>query len=165
MKKTCTVCNEEKSLNEFYRYGRGDGRRGNCKACHNEQVMQRIGKAYYPTKKKKKCIDCGELINNKSIRCWECHKKYKQNNPTFRLHSSGYMKCGSIREHRFVMEKYLGRKLLPGENVHHKNGIRDDNRIENLELWITSQPTGQRPEDLLLWAEEIIKRYENFIKP
>lgn len=57
------------------------------------------------------------------------------------------------------MEEVLGRHLLPGENVHHKNGVRHDNRTENLELWVTTQPKGQRPEDLLVWAAEIIKRY------
>ena len=64
-----------------------------------------------------------------------------------------------VMEHRYVMECYLGRKLYQHENVHHKNGVRDDNRLENLELWSSYQPSGQRVEDKLAYAYEIIKLY------
>jgi len=64
-------------------------------------------------------------------------------------------------QHRFVMESMLGRKLMPHENVHHRNGVRDDNSEGNLELWTTSQPSGQRVVDKIAWAKEFLAFYEN----
>lgn len=64
-----------------------------------------------------------------------------------------------VPEHRLVVEELIGRPLLPTEEVHHVNGDRADNRPQNLELWDHSQPSGQRVQDKLAWAFEIISRY------
>jgi hypothetical protein len=71
----------------------------------------------------------------------------------------GATKSGHIMQHRKVMQEMLGRALLPAENVHHKNGVRSDNRPENLELWSRSQPSGQRVQDKVAWAREMLTLY------
>lgn len=89
----------------------------------------------------------------------------KSSGPTWYLAKSGYVSARihgrTALQHRIVMEAMLGRALEPFENVHHKNGVRHDNRPDNLELWVRPQPAGQRPEDLVAW---VVEHYSDLVR-
>ena len=70
-----------------------------------------------------------------------------------------------VFEHILVAEEMLGRYLMHEETIHHRNGVRDDNRPENLELWTRPQPSGIRVSDAVVWAREILARYEGACAP
>lgn len=79
------------------------------------------------------------------------------------VHMPGHPRARSsnyVFEHILVAEELLGRHLHPDENVHHRNGVKDDNRPENLEIWTRPQPSGIRAADAIAWAREILARYE-----
>lgn len=119
--------------------------------------------------------------NTVSCGCWRAEKasiRAKRRGPESHVWRGGRSKTpkgyilirsaelpnGTIRdrvyEHQLVMMRALGRVLRPGENVHHRNGVRDDNRIENLELWLVPQPYGQRVDDHVAFAKRILREYE-----
>ncbi len=105
------------------------------------------------------------------------HKWYQNKRDEWHLaHTTGYIwryvgrndpnaseHTGYAYQHRVVMAEIIGRPLRGNESVHHKNGDRTDNRPENLELWVKSQPAGQRASDLVEWARQILKDYEKLV--
>lgn len=158
--KTCATCEKSKPLDEFYTVKRGSfGRAGSCKPCFLARKAERDDNY----------CGCGKLLSsNAASKCSRCAKLKDDREP---LDVNGYVrltgeydhpnadKYGHLYEHTRVMSEFLGRPLHKKENVHHKNGVKDDNRIENLELWSKSQPAGQRVEDKLEWAREFIGQY------
>lgn len=122
------------------------------------------GKEFIPIRATKKCcsLRCArDLGNTKRGRKGALNPMWKGG---IRPQAGGYIRQwvegrGYILQHRLVMEQKLGRPLFRYEEVHHKNTIRNDNRPDNLELWIKKHPRGQRVEDLLEYAHWALDTY------
>jgi hypothetical protein len=147
------------------------------------RTCSECGREYEPSSRHLRCPACrsrdlcwcGAPKQGKSATCSRCRTVAGAANGRWKggrtRHKAGYVmlwapghpragKGQYVFEHILVMEGLLGRHLLPDESVHHRNGVRDDNRPENLELWTRPQPTGIRVSDAVAWAREILARYE-----
>ena len=120
----------------------------------NEIIAKVLGRTILSIQKKanhlnltkdKEIYSAMKSIDNEGDKCcnWKGGRKYNRNGYVFILDKGnpGADKNGYIFEHRKVMSEHIGRPLEDSEIVHHINGIKDDNRIENLELLINGEHT------------------------
>lgn len=183
VERRCYVCRSNPAPNQD-RESRCEDCRTTCESCGNQKPSNRSRNCRKCDQKEshlKNVCECGELKSKRAARCKGCSYLVPKSSQlpvgTKRASGDGYIKIkvdaaprgskdGNWRlEHHVVEEEKLGRSLRPGEEVHHKNLIRSDNRPDNLELWKSSQPSGARVSDLVKWAREIEVTYgEEFDK-
>lgn len=167
----CTHCGIDKPL-EDYQKGRGtiNGKLKRCRKCWSAR-KEELYKQQYAEGRFGICELCGVALSRvgrgrKKPLCRSCCTgenayNYKGGHTTTQGYVTVRRKDGSATfKHRVVMEDKLGRRLAQDETVHHLNGVRDDNRIENLELWVGAHPRGLKIPDAIKWAEEILARYK-----
>ena len=113
-------------------------------------------------------VETSSLTGGRTKSCG-CLRK-KTNNGYGKIDKNGYRSVyvkehkKYILEHRYIYEKHYGVNLESNQNIHHINGDRLDNRIENLELWDTTQPQGQRVEEKIMFYKELYERYKDHPK-
>lgn len=172
-----------KGVCKFPGCGKIHNSRGYCighyqqwKKHQNPDLLKPLRPTFFPLSEFCEVSGCSEKPKARNMCDMHLRRWYATGDPgpvgpirkrSWNYNAAGYVykmvpKNGKMRillQHRHIMEQHLGRELLSHENVHHVNGVRDDNRLENLELWSSSQPSGQRVRDKIAWAKEILAQY------
>ena len=170
--KVCSSCKESKGCSDFYKNKRAkDGLNCYCKKCLYEFQKKYLKNRseYQKQKMRDRQWIYQRIRRGVPLDAPRTPKKC----PNGTIGFNGYVElkgkewtghpCADsynrVMQHRLIMYNHLGRPLKPGENIHHKNGIRHDNRLENLELWTKKQPPGRSVEDVIRWCKEFLESY------
>lgn len=134
-----------------------------CAVCEKDFYQKRANNNQYC------CHDCKRLAASRRLQGVSVKGPKKHIKGSGYITSQGYKilsrrhpnssKRGQILEHVLVMATHLGRALRKDESVHHKNGVRHDNRLENLELW--SKSTHYRNQR---WGQSLFDKVSYFIE-
>lgn len=166
-KKKCMHCKEEKEVASFHKNRtNSDGLHVWCRACTKKKTREYRAKnpTGYERRRQKNFINWRTKLGiDPSI-------KIRNRNGEGYINQQGYLsfkkkdhpcsdKNGRVQASHLYYYEHTGYILKKGESLHHKNGLRLDNRIENLELWSKSQPAGQRVEDKIEWAKKLLEEY------
>ncbi len=144
-----------------------------CPTCQLVKHKEYEAKTEAKRRRPNKCIDCGQPCSRNRKRCKSCaHKdnhnhswkggRYQQKSGYIYIHSPNYpgkrhFHDSYVAEHKLVWEKEHGQLLPDGWLIHHINGIRDDNRPENL---LAVQPNGHSKQTLIKILQERIRELE-----
>ena len=148
-----------------------------CKSCTSKELVKKIDMNSFDHKSDCKCHRCrigkGYFRGHKNP-MWKggikktslgyIYEWIPLDSPFLCMAGSNKNEANYIMQHRLVMAKHLNRPLTKKETVHHINGIKDDNRIENLELWSSNHQSGQRIDDQIKWAIEFLNKHNYTIK-
>jgi HNH endonuclease len=170
--KKCMHCKQEKEYSEFgSNRANFDGLHFWCKICARKKCTEYRHRTpdAWEREKHMRFVNWREKLGiDPSI-------KLRGKNGEGYVNKQGYLtfkkkdhpcadKNGRAQASHLVIYEHTGRVLKKGESVHHKNGMRLDNSIENLEIWTTSQPAGQRIEDKVNWCIEFLNEYGYDVK-
>lgn len=144
--RTCVECGKDFAPSSRHR---------KCPVCRSSS-LDRYDRCACGGRKQKTSKHCMSCTNKLNPRNWKGGKA---------THTKGYNLTYDgatyVFNHRSVMEDVIGRKLLEDEFVHHKNGVKLDDRQDNLELWVKTPPQDMDSHASLDWALEMVSRYAN----
>jgi len=155
----CPVCGKERWV--MYATYKKRGKPLLCRSCTGKRTVNQNNLKWWNEGEHKEGCQCARCADQwgKNNPMWNGGVSYQGDYKTIKIYpdSPCYEMAdsrGYVMEHRLVIAEKMGRVLSSNETVHHINGIKDDNRLDNLEVWWGNHGKGVRVKDMLnSWAK------------